>query len=194
MDPPQLRRFSIYLLESHPMFCLAAGAKFWSQQVQRDGGGDRAAEGSASLQAPAAAAGGLAGSKTTRLRSAVPPVPVQSRLPSWKQLPCVSGAFKAVWLVVFVGLSALSLCSPPRGRVHSVIKPSQLLATAMSLKLPLLNNSSSSSRPPPPVEWYMHTLTHTQLLMKVILTRVLREANVPLNHWLTSTRLFGSTD
>lgn len=51
----------------HLLFCLSAGVKFRSQQVQRHGAWDHAAKDSASLQAQTAAAGWLAGTLTTVL-------------------------------------------------------------------------------------------------------------------------------
>lgn len=43
-------------ISPHLLLRLSAGAEFWAQQVQGDGGGDRAAEDSASVQAQTAAA------------------------------------------------------------------------------------------------------------------------------------------
>lgn len=172
MDPTQHLPAIISPHLLHLLVCLSAGVKFRSQQVQRDGGWNHAAEDSASLQAQTAAAGWLAG---TMPHSPVACVTLESCLPSRKPLLCLFSDFKAqpqwwlrgLGLTLFVHpqvaevLNVLFLCSHLMVCVHSAIKPSQLLATVMSLRLPLLNNSSSSSRPPPPVEWYIHTLCHT---------------------------------
>lgn len=182
----------------------SAGAKFWSQQVQRDGGCDHAAEDSASSQAQTAAAGWLAG---TMLISPLTHLTLESRLHSFTFTMFIKWLNKVLTAVVVWGgltlfvhpqvtevLNLLFLCSHLMVCVHSAIKPSPLLTTVMSLKLPSLNSSSSSSRPPPPVEWYIHTRSHTRTCWWTRLTFLLHEGNVPLHYSLkcsfSLTRVF----